>query len=48
MAAGGLAYEWDLPMTEHVGQSALAGGEYSNSSTRVGIQWLSLTTRVTF
>lgn len=43
-----LAYEWDLPTTEHVGQSALAAGEYSDSSTRVGIQWLSLTSRVKF
>ena len=43
-----VVYEWDMPMTEHVGQSALAGGEYKDSSTRVGIQWSSLTTRVTF
>jgi long-chain fatty acid transport protein len=38
-----LAYEYDLPVTETVGTSALLDGEYSNSKVRVSAQWLALT-----
>ena len=38
-----LAYQYDLPVTHHVGTSALLDGEYSNSSTQVAINWLALT-----
>ncbi|MDQ2659280.1 MAG: outer membrane protein transport protein [Verrucomicrobiota bacterium] len=37
-----LAWLWALPVTEHIGQSALLDGEYSNSSIRVtqhSFQW---------
>ncbi len=37
------AWEWALPVTEHVGNSALLDGEYSHSSVRVSTQWLALT-----
>ena len=43
-----LAYQWDLPTTRHVNRSALLDGEYSNSSTRIGIHWFGLTTSVHF
>jgi long-chain fatty acid transport protein len=43
-----LAYQCDLPATQHVGTSDLRDGEYSNSSTRVSIQWLALTVGVKF
>ena len=43
-----LAYQWDLPTTRNIGRSALLDGEYSNSSTRVGIHWFGLTTSVHF
>jgi len=42
------AYQWDIPVTRHVGTSELADGEYSGSSVQVGIQWVSLTARVKF
>jgi long-chain fatty acid transport protein len=43
-----LAYEWDLPASQHVGNSALLDGEYSNSSVTAAVQWISLTTTVRF
>ena len=43
-----LAYQWALPNTVHVSQSALQSGEYSNSSVRVTEQWVGLTTTVAF
>jgi hypothetical protein len=43
-----LAYEWDIPVTRHVGTSSLLDGEYSGSTVNVGIQWLGLTTSVEF
>jgi hypothetical protein len=43
-----LAYEWDIPITRHVGTSALLDGEYSGSTVTAGIQWLGLTTLVRF
>jgi long-chain fatty acid transport protein len=42
------AYQWDLPVTRIVNQSALLDGEYSGSSTRVGVHWFGLTTTVRF
>ena len=43
-----LAYQWDIPVTRHVGTSTLLDGEYSDSSVRAGIQWVGLTTSVHF
>jgi long-chain fatty acid transport protein len=43
-----LSYEWDIPITRHVGTSALLDGEYSGSAVTAGIQWLGLTTLVHF
>jgi long-chain fatty acid transport protein len=43
-----LAYQYDLPVTHHVQNSALLDGEYSNSSTQVAINWFALTMRVKF
>ncbi len=43
-----LAYQWDIPVTRDVGTSSLLSGEYSNSSTQVGIHWLALTFGVRF
>ncbi|MEI6351408.1 MAG: outer membrane protein transport protein [Verrucomicrobiota bacterium] len=43
-----LAYQWDLPTTRHIEKSALLGGEYSDSSTRIGIHWIGVTTSVHF
>jgi long-subunit fatty acid transport protein len=43
-----LAYQWGIPNTVHVGQSALASGEYSNSSVRVSEQWVGLTATIEF
>jgi long-chain fatty acid transport protein len=43
-----VAYQWDLPVTRHIGTSSLADGEYSNSDTQVGAQWLGVTTEVRF
>jgi long-chain fatty acid transport protein len=38
-----LAYQWDIPTTRYVAGSGLLSGDYSNSSTQVGIHWLALT-----
>jgi len=43
-----LAYQWGLPNTVHIGNSALAAGEYSNSTIRVTEQWVGLTTTIAF
>lgn len=43
-----LAYQYDLPADQHVATSSLLSGEYSNSSTRVSINWLALTMNVKF
>jgi long-subunit fatty acid transport protein len=43
-----LAYQWDIPAQRNVGTSSLQAGEYSNSSTQVGIHWLALTAGVKF
>ena len=43
-----LAYQWDIPATEHVGTSQLADGEFSDSKVKVGVQTVSLTTKVRF
>jgi len=43
-----LAYQWDLPAQRNVGTSGLQAGEYSNSSTQVGIHWLALTAGMKF
>ena len=37
-----VAYQWDLPTEQRVGNSALRAGEYSNSELDVGIHWLTL------
>lgn len=42
------ACQWQLPATGHVAESELQAGEYSSSSTRVGIQWLGMTAEVGF
>ncbi len=42
------AYQYSLPSTVNVGTSALASGEFSNSSTRVSAQWFGLTTSLRF
>jgi long-chain fatty acid transport protein len=43
-----VAYEWDLPTQQSVGTSSLLSGEYSNSSVKVGIQWIALTAGIKF
>jgi long-chain fatty acid transport protein len=43
-----LGYQYDLPVTQHVGTSGLLSGEYSNSSTSLSMHWLSLTVGATF
>jgi long-chain fatty acid transport protein len=43
-----LAYQWDIPTTRYVATSSLLSGDYSNSSTRVGIHWLALTAGIRF
>lgn len=43
-----LAWQWALPASTEVGTSALAAGEYSGSTTRVGVQWIGLTATVEF
>lgn len=40
-----LAYRWSLPNTVQVENSILLGGEFNNSSTRVGVHWLGLSAR---
>lgn len=42
------AFQWELPATGSVRESDLASGEYSNSSTRVGVEWFGITTEVDF
>ncbi len=37
-----LAYQWDLPTSDSVGNSGLLAGEYSNSEVDVSIHWLSI------
>ena len=43
-----LAYQWEIPKSAGVGTSALAAGEYSDSSTRVSVHWIGLTAMVGF
>lgn len=43
-----LAYQWDLPITRTVSQSSYLAGEYSPSSTQVGVHWIALTASVHF
>ncbi len=43
-----LAYQWEIPASETVRTSALAAGEYSGSTTRIGVQWIGLTATVGF
>jgi long-chain fatty acid transport protein len=43
-----LAYQCDLPEKQNVSNSALLSGEYSDSSTKVSINWFALTMRVHF
>jgi long-chain fatty acid transport protein len=43
-----LAYQYDLPETQRVATSSLLSGEYSNSSTKVSINWLAVTMRYSF
>jgi long-chain fatty acid transport protein len=43
-----LAYQYDLPASQHVGTSGLRSGEYSNSSTEVSMHVLALTTSFKF
>ena len=43
-----LAYQYDLPVTQHIGNSGLLSGEYSNSSTEVSAHWLALTAIIHF
>ena len=42
------AYQAQLPSSESVGQSAILGGEYNNSTVTIWTQSLTFTTRVTF
>jgi long-subunit fatty acid transport protein len=43
-----LAYQLQLPATQHVGQSGLLAGEYNNSQVDVMVQSLTLTTSIRF
>ena len=43
-----LAYQVQLPATQHVGQSELLASEYNNSQVNVMVQSLTLTTRIRF
>lgn len=43
-----LAYQYDLPASQSVDMSALAGGEYSNSRTEVSVHWFALTGTIKF
>lgn len=43
-----LAYQIQIPNQEHVGRSELRSGEYSNSSVSAGVQWIGLTTTISF
>ena len=42
------AYQWELPATGRVHHSDLAAGEYSNSVTEIDVQWISLSTTISF
>lgn len=44
----GAAYQYSFPSEANVGTSALASGEYSNSSTQVEAHWFGVTTGVRF
>ena len=43
-----LAYQVQLPATQHVGTSGLLAGEYNNSQVNVMVQSLTFTTRIRF
>lgn len=43
-----LAYQYDLPASQQVGQSALRSGEYSQSRVEVELHWLTVTGSVEF
>lgn len=43
-----LAYQVQLPASQHVGQSGLLAGEYNNSQVNVMVQSITLTTRIRF
>ena len=43
-----LAYQWNPPNRERVGQSDLRSGEYSHSQVEAGLHWFGLTTGVRF
>jgi long-chain fatty acid transport protein len=43
-----LAYQVQLPATQHVGTSGLLAGEYNNSQVNVMVQALTFTTRIRF
>ena len=43
-----LAYQYDLPASQTVGQSGLLSGEYSNSSVQISAQALALSLGMTF
>ena len=42
------AYQWELPAIARVRRSDLAAGEYSNSVTEIDVQWISLSTTISF
>jgi len=43
-----LAYQWDVPTTRYIATSGLLSGDYSSSSTKVGVHWLALTAGLKF
>lgn len=43
-----VAYQYDLPVSRHVGESALLSGEYSGSRVEVELHWLAITTSIEF
>jgi long-chain fatty acid transport protein len=43
-----VAYQWDIPVSRHIGNSSLYDGEYSGSTVTAGVQWVGLTTSVRF
>lgn len=43
-----VAYQYDLPVTRDIGTSRLLAGEYSQSSTQLGIHWFAITTNIRF
>ena len=42
------AYQWDLTKNRTVGQSGMAGGEYSGSRTQVGLHWITISSSLSF